>query len=113
MPTRIGDLNGDNVIDVSDADLLSAAILAQSTDEIFDLNNDNAIDIADQTFLVEELLGTLPGDINLDGHINFSDFLVLSARFGKQAAVWSDGDFDLNAIVDFADFLALSANFGR
>lgn len=111
MPTRKGDINGDDLIDVRDVDLLSAAIIAHSTDSIFDLNDDNAIDLADQTFLVEEILGSHAGDVDLDGHVDFADFLVLSANFGKQTESWSDGDFDANGVVDFADFLALAAGF--
>lgn len=52
------------------------------------------------------------GDINDDGNVDFSDFLILSANFGKQDATWSDGDFNADQAVDFADFLAMSATFG-
>ena len=52
-----------------------------------------------------------PGDANLDGDVNFADFLTLSANFG-QAGTWDQGDFDGNGMVQFPDFLALSDNFG-
>ena len=54
----------------------------------------------------------LDGDANQDGAVDFTDFLALSANFGKKAdAVWADGDFDGNGNVEFADFLVLSENF--
>ena len=52
------------------------------------------------------------GDTNLDGEVDFADFLVLSNNFGKTVdAVWADGDFDGDGKVEFADFLILSGNF--
>ena len=53
------------------------------------------------------------GDSNLDGEVNFQDFLVLANNFGRTDAAFADGDFDENGTVDFVDFLALSQNFGR
>lgn len=53
------------------------------------------------------------GDINLDGIVDFADFLILSANFGKQNRLPSQGDVDGNGAVDLADFLVLAANFGR
>ena len=53
-------------------------------------------------------------DIDGDGVIGLSDFLVLSSNFGLVAANgMSDGDLDGNGVVDFGDFTRLSANFGR
>lgn len=54
------------------------------------------------------------GDADDDGAVSFSDFLALSANFGKQVdAVWEDGDFNADGEVSFADFLLLSQNFGQ
>lgn len=54
-----------------------------------------------------------PGDANLDSHVDFEDFLVLSSNFGLSDVRWSDGDFNVDGTTDFGDFLVLSANFGR
>lgn len=107
-----GDFDENGTIDSEDADILSAAIVVQSVDKIFDLDDDDQVNLADQSFLIEEILQSRTGDTNLDGKVNFADFLVLSANFGKQTSKWSEGDFDANGQVNFADFLALSANFG-
>jgi len=53
------------------------------------------------------------GDVNLDGAVDFADFLILSANFGKDSAAWEDGDVNLDSVVDFADFLVLASNFGQ
>ena len=108
----LGDFNSDNVVDILDVDLMSAAIASSSPSLDFDLNGDDQVNALDQMFLVREIMGTSPGDLNLDEVIDFADFLVLSSRFGREDAVWSDGDFDSSGKVDFADFLLLSANFG-
>jgi hypothetical protein len=51
------------------------------------------------------------GDSNLDGSVDFGDFLALSENFG-QAAGWAGGDFDGSGTTDFDDFLNLALNFG-
>ena len=55
----------------------------------------------------------IPGDVNLDGEVNFADFLTLSGNFGRSHVSWDHGDLNGDLKVDFADFLLLSANFGR
>ena len=54
----------------------------------------------------------LAGDANLDGQVDFSDFLRLSANFGLDGN-WADGDFDKTGRVQFSDFLLLSQNMGK
>lgn len=56
--------------------------------------------------------GGLPGDLDGNGEVNFSDFLTLSGNFGATGVSYAEGDIDCNGEVAFADFLALSANFG-
>ena len=52
------------------------------------------------------------GDANLDGEVDFQDFLKLSANFGSIDQVWGDGDFNSDTEVNFSDFLVLSENYG-
>ena len=66
--------------------------------------------------LFEQLIkesAALQGDADDDGEVGFSDFLHVSANFGKANATRKDGDFNSDGKVGFADFLLLSANFGR
>ena len=51
------------------------------------------------------------GDADLDGDVDFQDFLTFSSSFGMPGE-WEQGDFDLNGQIDFSDFLLLSNNFG-
>ena len=57
--------------------------------------------------------GLLPGDLDANGDVAFTDFLMLSNNFGQQVGSYADGDIDCSGKVDFADFLVLSANFGK
>ncbi len=65
----------------------------------------------DEIALVIEVLQ--PGDVDLDGDVDFDDFLALQIGFGTSAgATRGDGDLDGDGDVDFDDFLLLQINFG-
>ena len=57
----------------TDADLLSQAIAAGSTDLTFDANGDNVVDASDFESWVVDLKGTLAGDANLDLVVDGTD----------------------------------------
>lgn len=65
-----------------------------------------------QGFSVELLPQPIPGDVNGDRTVDFSDFLILSKNFNQIVEPGTGGDFDGDGIVKFNDFLILSANFG-
>ena len=57
----------------------------------------------------------LPGDFDGNGAVDFQDFLLFVAQFGKSSS--DDGfdarmDLDGNGAVDFQDFLRFVAAFG-
>jgi|GEM_PF-3534610 len=52
------------------------------------------------------------GDLDNDGVVQFTDFLILSSNFGFEGRP-ADGDLDCNGFIGFADFLILSENFGQ
>ncbi len=114
VPSRQrGDVSGDAVVDDQDIDALFAAIASNVDEDRFDLNGDNEVSAPDADFLIQRILGTRRGDFDLDGTIDFADFLTLSANFGQQSdARWSDGDANGDGTIDFADFLLVSQNFG-
>ena len=105
------DLNLDDVLDATDADLLTAAIAAFSLDPLFDLNGDNLATLGDLDHYLEST-NRQNGDADFNGQVDFTDFLLLADNFGN-AARWSDGDFDANGTVEFPDFLILAENFGQ
>ena len=53
------------------------------------------------------------GDIDGDGQVTFTDFLILSDTFGDNVELGPNADFDCDGVVAFADFLVLSNNFGQ
>ena len=71
-----------------------------------------AVLIADYQNDKLRLVTTGPGDANLDGRVNFLDFLVLQNGFGSSEG-WTAGDFDFSGTVDFLDFLILQNHFGN
>lgn len=108
----IGDFDESGFLDAPDIDILSQQVLMGVYDVGFDLNEDEELSDADRQFWITELVDSLPGDADLDGFVEFADFLSLSSSFGEEAG-WADGDFDGDNKVQFPDFLLLSQNFGQ
>ena len=112
----VGDFDAMNGLDINDINALVEQIESGGGDTGFDVNNDNMVNGEDVTTWLG-LKSTAdgktfaPGDTDLNGSVEFADFLNLSGNFG-QAGNWGDGNFDGANGVDFADFLALSGNFG-
>ena len=109
----LGDFNQDRQVTREDVDLLYAALAAEETDATHDLNRDGIADHQDAIYLIEQIMGIAPGDADLNGVVDFADFLVLSANFGKLHQTWLTGDTDGDGTVQFSDFLLLSSQFGR
>ena len=59
------------------------------------------------------VLPTLAGDADLDGDVDFNDFLVLQNNFGQTGTRFDQGDFNYDDVTDFNDFLALQNQFGQ
>jgi hypothetical protein len=72
---------------------------------------DGSVSTADFDELIVNVIGTRRGDADLNGKVDFDDFVTLSSNFGALGG-WSDGDSDGNGVVDFADFVLLANNFG-
>jgi hypothetical protein len=53
---------------------------------------------------------SLPGDADLDGQVQFTDFVLLANNFGM-AGTWGQGDFTADGLVDFPDFVVMANNF--
>ena len=106
----VGDFNLSGEIEAWDIDLLALAATSENDNLEFDVNDDQSIDFLDVDALLASV-GTSNGDADLNGAVEFADFLVLARSFGE-AGFWSDGDFDGNGEVQFGDFLILTRNFG-
>ena len=103
------DFSSSGAFDAEDIDLLFSAVRTRSGDVEFDTNGDGEINQVDIDTLFDEQ-GLLRGDSNLDGRVDFLDFLSLTSRFGRMGG-WSDGDSNGDGEVDFADFVSLSMNW--
>lgn len=55
---------------------------------------------------------TLPGDANLDGIVNITDFALLAANFNTPS-YWAKGDFNYNGVTNINDFALLASNFNQ
>ncbi len=56
--------------------------------------------------------GSSGGDLDGNGVVTFSDFLILSSNFGQEVDGHRLGDIDCDGAVRFSDFLILADNFG-
>ena len=63
---------------------------------------------------IDDFFGFCDGSPDIDGNgaVEFSDFLVFSATFG-QSGVSLPADIDCSGTVDFTDFLLISNSFGQ
>jgi hypothetical protein len=59
-----------------------------------------------------ELNYTLGGDLNLAGTVNFTDFALVVANYGKPAS-WDTGAITYGTTVSFNDFAITVANYGK
>lgn len=105
-----GDVDESGAVDEGDIRAICSNL--GSSDPRFEYTGDDTVTIDDLEAFVETRLDTRMGDTNLDGAVNFDDFLNLSQNFGKDFRDWRRGDFDCNETVEFADFLFLSRHFG-
>jgi len=55
----------------------------------------------------------LDGDADLDGDVDFFDYITTKGNFGTLAGgTWADGDSDFDGDVDFLDYITTKGNFG-
>jgi hypothetical protein len=103
-----GDFTGNQQVDVADVDLVCYGL--RSSDDSFDLNQDDRNDLLDLGFLLENILKTSVGDVNLDGRFNSADLIVLFQRgefeddvLGNSA--WGEGDWNCDGDFTTADLV--------
>ncbi len=53
------------------------------------------------------------GDIDGDGMVQFSDFVILAENFTQSVSGYEQGDIDCDGMVQFSDFVILAENFGQ
>lgn len=118
------DFNNDTLCNVTDLNLMvqqgpigpSVAVTA-GVNEIYDLNEDGAINTVDRTLWLANAasvngLGSpyKPGDANLDGFVDGTDFGLWNSNKFTGALEWDKGDFNHDGNVDGSDFGIWNAN---
>jgi hypothetical protein len=102
--TIAGDLDQDSRVHFRDIRLLRDAIKAQDVQPSFDLNEDSLVNPSDWSFLIQNILGSLFGDANLDQRVDRTDAAIVASQYGKlSGATWEEGDTDANEAVDLGD----------
>ena len=110
------DFDGDADCDIGDIDAIITGIATGTGDAAFDLTGDGIVDLADrdQWLLDAGILNIggayLPGDANLDGVVDGSDFNRWNANRFASTGRWSQGDFNADGVTDGSDFNVWNAN---
>ncbi|QDU70549.1 hypothetical protein [Mucisphaera calidilacus] len=110
LPGLAGDFNMNGILDAGDIDLL----VENLGDPAYDLNGDDVADQLDMDLLVtdDDFLGTLYGDANLDKSVDLLDLSALASNFDA-ASGWAGGNFNTDTQVDLLDLSMLASNFGN
>jgi hypothetical protein len=112
------DFNGDERSNCADLASLGAAIVHRSTDLQFDLTGDGLVTVADRDAWLAHA-GRIflrsgnpyrPGDANLDGLVDGTDFGIWNAHKFTENSSWCEGDFTTDGVVDGSDFGIWNAN---
>ena len=88
-----GDVNLDGLVDAQDIDLLTAAIREGDSDDKFDIDQSGEVNSDDFTAMIRDVLNTVPGDANLDGFVDGSDFNIWNDNKFLSPTGWSMADF--------------------
>ena len=81
--------------------------------EAYDQNRDGSVDDRDVEIFLRDIHQSIRGDLDLDGDVDFQDFLTLAENFALVDAAYSQGDLNCDGEVGFLDFLGLASNFGK
>jgi hypothetical protein len=95
----LGDVDNNQHVDVLDLAALSAAIRDHRHHPDFDLTGDGVVLRDDVDYLMIQILGTLPGDANLDGRFDSADLVQVFAAGQYEDSItgnstWATGDWN-------------------
>ncbi|MCA9212153.1 MAG: VCBS repeat-containing protein [Planctomycetales bacterium] len=108
------DIDGDGTQTAQDIDALCLGIRLNKTDHRLDVNQDDIVDILDFEHLIENVIGTTPGDSNLDRHFDSADLIQVFIAGSYEDdnpgnSTWSTGDWNCDGEFDTRDLVAAFA----
>ena len=107
-----GDVTGDGEVTADDIDTLLHVAAAGTTVSHYDVNNDGTVDDADVQFVVQDILGTFMGDVNLDGRVDSGDLNSVGIAWRiDNASGWRQGDVTGDGHVNSADLNVIGLNW--
>ena len=94
-----GDFDGNGVVDAKDINLLFTQIRSASPDPNYDLNGDRLVDTNDRDYMIRTVLGTVPGDTDLDRVFDSRDLVLVFQVNEYEDNVplnsnWEEGDYN-------------------
>ncbi|MCA9197913.1 MAG: pre-peptidase C-terminal domain-containing protein, partial [Planctomycetales bacterium] len=109
-PTLTGDFDRNGTVNINDLDLLCARLSIGSTADRYDVNGDGAVNGSDVSYMLENVLQTVVGDVNLDGTFDSADLVkIFSAGEYEDSrtdnSVWSTGDWNCDGDFDSSDLI--------
>ncbi|MEM7311839.1 MAG: choice-of-anchor Q domain-containing protein [Planctomycetota bacterium] len=107
-----GDFDNSGSLDCTDVDRLSDEIALGTADLLFDLDRDGLVDFADLELWLRQAGAVnhasagayLPGDANLDGAVDVSDFNIWNEHKFTATTGWCSGDFNADGFVEVSDY---------
>lgn len=97
------DINDDGLIDSDDVDLLAGSIRNGAFEDSLDMNRDEVLNSMDLEYFVMNVLGTLMGDLDLDGVVSSDDLYQAALFMDVETNMWSKGDVNGDGWTDQDD----------
>ena len=96
-------------INVEDIDRFCGHLRLNDLPLMFDLDGDRAVGDDDLRVLVKDILGSVPGDADLNGRFDSEDFVAVftAGQFNRDTptASWATGDWNCDGVFDNEDLI--------
>lgn len=91
---------------------LSGTDIGADSDFVLTGGQSLAPTVLNGTIRIAPLSERMAGDADCDGRVDLRDLGALAQGYGVRGTEWSGGDLNLDGSVDYLDYLILKANFG-
>jgi len=113
LEISLGDFDTNRLLESGDLEQLYDVVAAGTNDADFDLHNpaDGLVNADDLHLWIDQLFGSAPGDLDLDGDVDADDLDVLAGNWQQAVTAYADGDINGSGFVDIADLGTLASNW--